>query len=84
MPYLNLCSLFGNDLEQFSYLDSIKGLTIWFSTSVPYSLPPDFKLLAEKKKKKKNTLILKAKVIAQENRLIKYCPFVGAGGGLVS
>lgn len=39
-PYLNLCSLFGNDLVQLSYLDSIKGLTMCFSTSIPSSTPP--------------------------------------------
>lgn len=39
-PYLNLCSLFGNDLVQFSYLDRIKGLTMCFSTAIHSSPPP--------------------------------------------
>jgi len=39
-PYLNLCSLFGNDLVEFSYLDRIKGFRMCFSTAIHSSPPP--------------------------------------------
>lgn len=58
----------------------MKGLTIWFSTSVPYSLSPDFKLLAEKKKKKTN-FDFESKSYCPGKQIDKILSFCGGGGG---
>ena len=78
-PYLNLCSLFGNDLVQFSYLDRIKGFTMCFSTAslpTPSKNATDFKSLETKKE---NHFDFESRSYSQEKLIGKTLSFCEGG-----
>lgn len=83
-PNLNLCSLFGKDLVQFSYLDRIKGLRTCFSTTICSSLLPPKTLQTFNheggKKKSKQTFDFESRSFSQEKPIGYTLSFWDGGG----